>query len=239
MFACSRQIAPAIPVRGIGRRFGLPFRHGDTEGIGWRRGGRQDGHPRGAETAADKAALRAKAAGATGPNGSAATRALRDSAIIARAACGVPAPQIAEEFEISARRVRAVLEQARKAPSPLDRTPMELVEELLAGHHRIYCDLVVFAAACRESNPPVALGALKAAGVALDRLQGLLELTGKLPDLDRVRGETELYRLGELILERLANFEAGAITAAGLRRWIEDAILSDDPFASFTSDDKP
>ncbi len=138
----------------------------------------------GAETAADKAASKAKAAGATGPGGPQSLRSLRDSAIIARAACGTPATEIAEEFELAERRVRAVLERARTAPSPLDQTPMQLVEELLRGHHRIYCDLIVLANTCGTSNPPVALGALKGAAVALERFQSLLELTGKLPSLD-------------------------------------------------------
>ncbi len=140
----------------------------------------------------------------------------------------MPTPQIAEEFDISARRVRAVLEQARNAPSPLDRTPMAIMAELLAGHHRIYCDLRVLAAACSTSNPPVSLGALKGAAVALERFQGLLELTGKLPSLDLVRGEAELYKLGDQILQGLRDVDEGSMTPGELRQRIEDWILCDD-----------
>ena len=155
-------------------------------------------------------------------------RSLRDSAIIARAGCGVPHRQVAEEFGVSARTVSAVIERARKAPSPLDRSAMELVEELIGFHARLITDLLALADAYKSTNGPVALGALKGAGLAAERYTALLEETGKLPDLELVRAESELMRVGDLILEKLRDLAAGELTAAELETFVQDAIMRRD-----------
>src|SRR2546423_904054 len=124
---------------------------------------------RGAGRAADDAAARAKRAGAIGPNGSDGRRSLRDSAILARAATRTPQREIGEEFGVSGRTVRAVLERARHARSPLEERPMQLIEDALRAYLRQRADLLVLAWVNAEKNSPVALGALRAAGDNLDR----------------------------------------------------------------------
>ena len=181
----------------------------------------------GAKRAADQTAARAKRAGATGPHGSDRMRSIRDSAIIARVGCGVPHREVAQEF----RRQRSH-DQRRDRACPEGTVAAWIArgwswwkEQLLAFHRRIITDLLALANAHKTSNAPVALGALKAAGVAADRYDGLLEATGKLPSLDLVRSEADLMRLGDLILSKLRDLVAGEVTGAELEAFVHEAIM--------------
>src|SRR5947209_7033864 len=99
------------------------------------------------------AARRAKRAGAVGPFGTDAARALRDSAIVARDAAGVSQQEIAQEFGVSTRTVRAVVDRVRRTRSPLDERPMELIEYALRIHFRQHADFYALAARNVDSNP--------------------------------------------------------------------------------------
>lgn len=163
---------------------------------------------------ADELADRAKAAGAVGRNGSDRTRALRDSAILARAACGAPASEIAEEFELSPRTVRRIVRQSARLRSPLDERPMDLIERSARLLRRMFADAQLMAFEYSQWNPSAAIGAKKLALEALDRELQLLTDLGKLPeDLALVRDEAELVRIGRLMIDKLGELANGQATA--------------------------
>jgi hypothetical protein len=185
---------------------------------------------RGAKAAADELSKLAEDEGAVGSYGSAAARALRDAAILARLAAGATQKQAAAQFGLAERTVRAIAAGARATPSPLDERPMQVLEDLLRIYRRMAADFAVLAYANVDRNPSVTLGAMKMQLAALEAFVGLLDAVGFLPtDLSVIRAEGELLRLGDLILARLRDFEAGELSAHELAEWIRDVVMQPGP----------
>lgn len=168
-----------------------------------------------AKRKADKAAAAAKAAGATGSRLSAAKQQLRDSQIIARRAQGLSNAMIAAEVGITERSVERVLQTRRGVRSPLDDSPMQLLEELAVGFRLAIGDYQAMAVAWFDVNQAAALGALKAADETRVRLATMLADVGKLPtNLELFRSEMEMARIAAEMTRMMRAVAAGEIDAS-------------------------
>lgn len=178
---------------------------------------------------ADAAAKRAAGAGATGKRLPSAKAALRNSMIVARAAQGVAWGEIAKEAGVSARTCQRIVEQARDVPSPLDATPMQLLEGFARGFERSIVDFETLAFAWADSNPSAALGAKKAADETRARLAALMTDVGKLPDnLELFRSEMEMQRIAEAMHEKLLTLARGEITVEEALHFYGDLLMRRD-----------
>lgn len=152
-------------------------------------------------------------------------KALRDSAIIAAVHAGQSTKQIALEFGIAPRSVQRVVEEFSIAVSPLDRQPMQLVDEIVRIYRRQIADFAKVAAAMSERNPSVSLGAMKAAADALERYTALLARVGKLPaNLEVFRGESEMRQISRLMVDAVRRVEDGEMSAFELGEYF-DALV--------------
>jgi transposase-like protein len=182
---------------------------------------------RGADLSADRLAERAKADGGAGPYGSAAERALRDAAVIARLTLGWTQAEVAREFGISERTIRAIRDRAGRSRSPLDEAPVALVEDLLRALRQLYADLVALAFKYEDRNPPSAIGALKQSRECLADLVSLLRAVGKLPDnLGVFALERDLLHLGDVVLIELEKVASGETTAAEAVEFVRAVVAA-------------
>lgn len=164
--------------------------------------------------AAEKTAEEAKAAGAVGRKVTAAQRRQRDSAIVARAACGWTQELIAAEFGITERQVRRVLDERGKQRSPFEETPMQLLEDLARGFQQSVGDFEAMVARYGDSAPNVALGAKKGANEARRHFMDLMATVGKLPtDLELFQQEAALQRVADEMVQIMQSVERGETSA--------------------------
>lgn len=167
-----------------------------------------------ASPAADRAVKAAKAAGARGRRLTAAKQALRDSLIVARAAQDWPVQAIAAEVDLSVEQVRRVLRGKRGVRSPLEETPMQLLEDLARGFKLSVGDLEAMAAAWVHDNHNAALGAKKAANDARRHFMDLMATVGKLPtDLELFQQEAALQRVADEMVQIMQSVERGETSA--------------------------
>lgn len=179
---------------------------------------------------ADELADRAKRVGAAGPNGADSMRMLRDSAIIARAGCGVSATEIAAEFGISPRTVRRVVKQAARVRSPLEQRPMELVENALRLYSRMHADAELLAFRYCEWSPHATIAAKRLALEALDRYRILLTDLGKFPvHLNLFRNEAEMNRVADLMVGKLQALARGEASAEDCIEFFRRLLEPDTP----------
>lgn len=157
----------------------------------------------------------AQAAGAVGARVTLAQRRLRDSAIIAALQAGQKVADVAETFELTARQVRRILKDHHAVPTALDARPMEIVEEAIRMYRRAIADFEAMADYYRDSHPNVTLGAKRSAIDTRERLQMLLEITGKLPgNLELFRQEAEIVRAGQRMFELMREVSEGRLSGA-------------------------
>lgn len=162
---------------------------------------------------ASKVAAAAKAAGATGPNGSDAQRALRNMAVLARLKAGADPNEVAKEFEISARSVRAIREKREAQPSLLDAQPMGILEEMADDFQDAIAEFSAMAYAHADSNPAVSIAALKGKLVARRELADLMSDVGKLPsNLELFRAEGVLRRIADEMREMMGRLRREEVT---------------------------
>jgi len=174
---------------------------------------------------ADAAAKRAKDAGATGPRLPAARQALRDSMIIARAAQGMPYAVIAAEAKVSVRQVERIVAGNRGVRSPLEDTPMELLDELAVGYRLAIGDFEAMALAWFDTNQSASLGAKKAADESRARLATLLEVVGKLPEnMELFRSEAQMQRIAETMAQTMRAVADGEMDAGAAVDVFEELI---------------
>jgi hypothetical protein len=169
------------------------------------------------DKAGDAAVARARAGDAMGPGDHGKLTkyqlALRDSAILARAHAGSLHREIAAEFGITARAVDQVVARLREARSGLDDRPMEILEWIARSYLRSMGDFQAMAAHQAKSNPAVALGAMKAAGDALERYTVLMVEVGSLPaNLNLFRAESVLRRMADELVEVMERVESGEMS---------------------------
>lgn len=165
------------------------------------------------KAAATRAVERAKTKGAVGPNGTDSQRAIRDGAIIASLAAGHTQAEVAAELGVTTRTVQRVKASATKRPSILEKLPMQIVERLLASACERIADFSAMAYHHADSNPNAAIGAMKGAAQAEERLIELLLALGVLPDnLQLFRAESVLNAMAERMGEVMAQLNRGEIT---------------------------
>lgn len=163
-----------------------------------------------AAAAADRAAARAERAAARGARLNSAQTKLRDAVIIARHAQRASWGDIAREVGISARQCQRVVEAAQAVPSPIEETPMALLETLARDFARSIATYESMAFAWADTNQAAALGARKAADDTRGRLAQLLQDVGKLPsNLELFRSEMEMMRIAEEMGNVLAGVRDG------------------------------
>lgn len=168
-----------------------------------------------AKRIADAAAKAAKGAGATGRRLGSAKQQLRDSMIVARKAQGLSNAMIASEARVTERTVERVLADRRGVRSPLDESPMQLLEELAVGFRLAIGDYEAMALAWFETNQTAALGAKKAADETRIRLAAFLSDVGKLPsNLELFRSEAEMQRIAEEMVRTMQAVAAGEMDAS-------------------------
>lgn len=159
------------------------------------------------------AVKRAKDAGALGPGGTQAQRALRDAAIMAGLIAERTQAEVASELGISARTVREVKARAGKRPSILKKLPMDIVEELLAALREDIASFQAMAYAHADANPSVAVAAKKGAMQARERLIEMLLALNVLPqNLSIFRSESIVRQIATEMVSTMGKAERGEIT---------------------------
>lgn len=167
----------------------------------------------GGSKAAEKAARRAQAAGALGPGGTRAQRALRDGAIVVSLAAGRTQAEVASEFAVSERTVRMVKQRSAQAPSMLDDPPMDLIEERLRALRRRIADFSAMGYHHADANPSVAVAAMKGAERTEEALIEMLSYLGKLPgNLQLFVAESTLRSMARDVGKAFRRVKAGELT---------------------------
>lgn len=160
-----------------------------------------------------EAAQAERAARARGGRLRAAEKALRDSLIVQRAAEGWTWPMIAEEAGISGRQCQRVAESYRGMPSPLDIAPTRLIEEMLLGYRMSITSFSVLAATA--DNTAAAVGALKGANDAREKMMGILQAVGHVPhDLGTLKLQRDVQQTAVRMLDAIELLERGELEAA-------------------------
>lgn len=155
-----------------------------------------------------------------------AEKALRDSAIVAALHAGEPVKDIGKRYGITPRSVRRIFEAFGERPTALEQRPMEIIERVLRTYEQQMRDFMLVAQTTLERAPAVAVGALKGHADSLERYTMLLSDVGKLPDnLELFRSETEMRRVGELMVERLQALAAGETDAMAVKELFERLVL--------------
>lgn len=189
---------------------------------------------------ANKAAKEAKKHGATGRHLGAVRQSLRDTMIVARVAQGVPYAAIAAEAQVSVRTVEEVVKRTRKIRSPLDRTPMELLEDLVRLFELDAADFEAMAALHMADQPNVAVRSKRAAVETRKAFAELLAHVGKLPtDLELFRSEMEMQQIGERMVEVMQAVVAGEKSAEDAYEFFRQIALSPREFIDSTARELP
>jgi AraC-like DNA-binding protein len=199
---------------------------------------------RGAGKAAEKTARTAKAAGATGRRLPAAKQRLRDSMIAARAAQGWTNKLIAAEAKVSEGTVERVLRDQGKAPSPLEQSPVKIVNDLLQGLAQSVGDFEAMSAAYVEVHPSAAVGAKRQANEARAQVAAICQALGHVPDdLRKLRVPLEAAQIGTAMVDAIEQFEL-RMAELGLDDEAKGAVFAAAEalrgvFAEFVGDDTP
>lgn len=155
---------------------------------------------------------RAKAAGAKGGRLTASKLALRNALIVQRATADRwPWNMVAEEAGISEKQCRRVVEDAGSTLSPFEATPTELIEEWATGYRQSISTLTVLAAGA--DNTAAAVGAIKGANDARDKLITLMQAVGHVPhDLGVLKVARDIERVATTMLDAVDQLKAGDIS---------------------------
>jgi hypothetical protein len=160
--------------------------------------------------AAHLAAAEAKAARIRGGRLNAAQKATRDAVIVQRVAENWTWPMIADEAGISPRQCQRVAESYRELGSPLDVEPTKLVEELAVGYRTSIGAFTALAASA--DNTAAAVGALKGANDAREKLVAILQAIGHVPhDLGVLKLQRDVQTVALKMLDAVESFERGDI----------------------------
>jgi hypothetical protein len=145
----------------------------------------------------------------------AAMTATRDLLIVQRVAEGWTWAMIAEEAGISLRQCQRVAEAYREMPSPLDIDPTTIVEELARGYRQSVSAFTALAASA--DNTAAAVGALKGANDARERMVAVLQAIGHVPhDLGVLKLQRDVQQVAVKMLEAVEAFERGDIESGEL-----------------------
>lgn len=138
-------------------------------------------------------------------------------------------PQIAEEAGIGVRQCKQVFDDAEKGASGLlDQRPTGIIEEWLRGYRR---SVVQFEALAVEAdNTSAAVGAIKAANDARDKIIVLLQAIGHVPhDLGKIKVQRDLETIAASMFSAVEAFRRGDIDEEGVATVFYDAAGIDKP----------
>lgn len=141
---------------------------------------------------------------------SAAQANLRDSRMVARVAQGWTWEAIAAEAGISPSAAkRAVARRRQDAPLRLNMDPVEVIEKIAEGYQLSIGDFESIASAAADTHQlAVAVGAKKGANDAREKLLGLLQATGRLPqELGALRHLIDLRAIAVRMLDSMDEFD--------------------------------
>lgn len=154
-----------------------------------------------------------KVAEGSAPSGrrlGAAGQALRDQLMIQRLAEGWTWETIAEEAGISVPAAKkAVKARQESAPFRLDADPVEVVQRIFEGYQLSIGGFEALAVEAAGKNQlAVAVGAKKGANEARDKLLGLLQATGRLPqEMGALRHLIDLRAIATRMLDAMDEFD--------------------------------
>ena len=141
----------------------------------------------------------------------AAEKAMRDALIVQRVHESWTWPMIAEESGISVRQAQRVWESFRDQPSPWDVDPSTYVEELARGYRITVGQFTALAASA--DNTAAAVGALKGANDAREKLMALVQAVGIVPDdLGTLKLHRDVREVATRMLDTMEAFEQGELT---------------------------
>lgn len=145
----------------------------------------------------------------------AAETAMRNGLIVQRVHQQWTWPMIAEEAGVSARQCQRVYENYREGPSPFDVDPSQYVEELAIGYRISIGEFIALAASA--DNTAAAVGALKGANDAREKMLALMQAVGVVPeDLGVLKLHRDVQQVAQKMLDGIERFEAGLISSAEL-----------------------
>jgi hypothetical protein len=160
-------------------------------------------------------AERAKESEARGARVGAARQALRDALIVQRTQEQWSWEMIATEAGISIRQCQRVANAYQALPSPLEVAPTALVEELARGYRQTVASFTALAASA--DNTAAAVGALKGANDAREKLLAVLQAIGHVPnDLGVLRLQRDVEQIARGMLDAVERFRGGELDADGL-----------------------
>lgn len=155
----------------------------------------------------------AQAAQAKGRRLTAAKKALRDALIVQRVAEGWSWAMIADEAGIKPRQCTRIAEEYRQHGSPLDVAPTQLVEELAVGYRQSVATFTALAAGA--DNTAAAVGALKGANDAREKMVALLQAVGHVPhDLGTLKLQRDVQQVALRMFEAMDAFARGELDRA-------------------------
>lgn len=155
---------------------------------------------------------------------------LRNLAIVNLVDAGWSVQDAAAEFGVSRRTAAAAVERARALRSPLDATPMAILEGLMKRSAMRRQGLEALAVKYENVNPSAAVGAAKAAGEEDRVLAEMLVEMGKMPEsLEWFRTTAEVSHLVGELLDRLDELEQGAIGPSEVRSFMVDVVMGNRP----------
>lgn len=142
----------------------------------------------------------------------AAEKAMRDALIVQRVHESWTWPMIAEESGISVRQAQRVWESFRDQASPWDVDPSVYVEELARGYRITVGQFTALAATA--DNTAAAVGALKGANDAREKMMALMQSVGIVPeDLGTLKLHRDVRAVAVEMLDTMDAFERGELTA--------------------------
>lgn len=146
----------------------------------------------------------------------AAQKAMRDALIVQRVRESWTWAMIAEEAGIKPRQCQRVWESFRDGPGPLDIDPVSYVEELAMGYRISVGQFTALAA--NADNTAAAVGALKGANDAREKLLALVQSVGVVPeDLGTLKLHRDVQTVALTMLDAMAEFEAGRLDAEAVQ----------------------
>lgn len=164
--------------------------------------------PENSGSSIEEAAL---AAQAKGRRLTAAKKALRDALIVQRVAEGWSWAMIADEAGLKPRQCQRIAEEYREHGSPLDVAPTQLVEELARGYRQSVSTFTALAAAA--DNTAAAVGAVKGANDAREKMVALLQAVGHVPhDLGTLKLQRDVQQVALRMFTAMEEFGRGELS---------------------------
>lgn len=153
----------------------------------------------------------------------AAGKATRDLLIVQRVSEGWSWAMIADEAGVTARQCQRIAEAYRELPSPLSIDATTHVEELARGYRQSVAAFTALAAGA--DNTAAAVGALKGANDAREKMLMVLQAIGHVPhDLGTLKLQRDVTQVALTMLDTMEAFERGELDVAAVMDVFRDLM---------------